>query len=103
MRQLRLAYILPILALATVGFVMTGLGGLFSAVGNNGTIIFGLTLVVLIPAVSYKITTDSKSAASKALMGISIGILIIGLVFGELYWLLDALDVIAKDAWHIGS
>ena len=103
MRQLRLAYILPILALATVGFIMTGLGGLFSAVGNNGTIVLGLSLVVLIPAIGYKMATDSKSAASKALLGISTGILIIGLMVGELYWLLDALDVIAKNAWHIGS
>lgn len=103
MRQLRLAYILPVLSLATVGFIMTGLGGLFSAVGNSGTVIFGMALVVLIPLVGYKITTDSKSAASKALLGFSIGLLLIALIFGELYWLLDALDVIAKDAWHIGS
>ena len=102
MRQLRLAYILPLLAMATVGFIMTGLGGLFSAVGTTGTIVLGLALVVLIPLIGYRLASDNSGSSSKALLIISAGVLLIGLILGELYWLLDALDVIAKDAWHIG-
>jgi len=101
MGQLRLAYILPLLAMATVGFIMTGLGGLFSAVGTTGTIVIGLALVVLIPLIGYRLTADT-AGSSKGLLMISIGVLLVGLIAGELYWLLDALDVIAKDAWHIG-
>ena len=100
MRQLRLAYILPLLAMATVGFVMTGLGGLFSAVGTTGTIILGLALVVFIPLIGHRLTSNS-SGSSKGLLIISMGLLLIGLILGQLYWLLDALDIIAKDAWHI--
>ena len=59
MRQLRLAYILPLLAMATVGFVMTGLGGLFSAVGPPATIILGLARVVFIRLIGHRLTSNS--------------------------------------------
>ena len=101
MRQLRLAYILPLLAMATVGFVMTGLGGLFSAVGTTGTIILGLALVVFIPLIGHRLTSNS-SGSSNGLQIISIRLIKKRLILGQLYWVVDALVFIWFDAWHIG-
>ena len=59
-----LPIILPLGALVGVATVMLSLGLLFLAVGHTGTIIIGLTIILLVPLFGFLLTRGSSETPS---------------------------------------
>ena len=55
-----LPFIIPLGAAAAVAVVMVSLGVLFLSVGNTGTIVIGLAIIVLVPMIGALLTRGSK-------------------------------------------
>ena len=60
----KLPFLMPLVAVASVAALMISLGLLFISLGQTGTIIAGLVIIVTVPAAGALLTRGKESAAN---------------------------------------